>query len=110
MHAVLDQTAVTLQLPDPNEEILPGVHWGRFDQLFTPAFWLCRAWYEQVYPHDSFRIGDNLTEEIVACLLGGHGLPAEVGLAAFRRLKGAKRYREGDFLFCREARYGCFGG
>jgi N-glycosylase/DNA lyase len=33
-------------------------------------------------------LGETLEEEVVACLLGGHGIPAEVGLAAFERLRG----------------------
>jgi len=33
------------------------------------------------------RIGHSFAEEVAACLLGGHGIPAEVGNAAFARLK-----------------------
>jgi N-glycosylase/DNA lyase len=34
-----------------------------------------------------FRIGTTLIEEVAACILGGYGIPAEVGLAAFYRLR-----------------------
>jgi N-glycosylase/DNA lyase len=87
MLALIGHETRTVPVPPPDDEVLPGVRWGRFDEIFTPAFWFTRAWYEQVNPSITFQIGENLTEEIVACLLGGHGLPAEVGLAAFARLK-----------------------
>ena len=34
-----------------------------------------------------FFSGRTLEEEVAACVLGGHGIPAEVGLAAFERLR-----------------------
>jgi thermostable 8-oxoguanine DNA glycosylase len=35
------------------------------------------------------RLGQTLTEELAACMLGGYGMPFEVGLAAFNRLRDA---------------------
>jgi thermostable 8-oxoguanine DNA glycosylase len=35
----------------------------------------------------NFRLGQSLAEEVGACLLGGHGIPGEIGVAAFRHLK-----------------------
>jgi thermostable 8-oxoguanine DNA glycosylase len=35
----------------------------------------------------TFRIGETLVEEVIACLLGGHGIPSEVGLAAFYHVR-----------------------
>jgi thermostable 8-oxoguanine DNA glycosylase len=42
-----------------------------------------------MYDEDNVRLtlGDNLLEECVACLLGGHGISAAVGVAAFNHLK-----------------------
>jgi thermostable 8-oxoguanine DNA glycosylase len=80
-----------LELPNPEDEILSGIPWGRFDTFFTPAFWACEVWLhvaETTYRR--YRLGDNLIEEVAACLLGGHGIPAEVGIAAYRRLKEQK--------------------
>jgi hypothetical protein len=34
-----------------------------------------------------YSIGRSLREEVAACLLGGHGMKAEIGVAAFRRLQ-----------------------
>jgi N-glycosylase/DNA lyase len=65
---------------------MPGSRWGRFDSLFTPAFWASRMWIDDISP-GSYRIGQTLAEEVVACLLGGYGMPAEMGLQAFERLK-----------------------
>lgn len=54
----------------------------------TPSYWVLqchlRSWHVDT---PSLAIGENLREETVSCLLGGYGIPAEVGLAAFYRLK-----------------------
>jgi len=77
-----------LELPAPHAEVLPGIAWGRFDQFFTPAFWYSQAWHVENRERISlYRLGETLQEEVVACLLGGYGMRAEVGLAAFARLK-----------------------
>jgi N-glycosylase/DNA lyase len=76
-----------VELPAPQAEVIAGVKWGQFDHIFSPAFWFVRAWYQRAHAPVVHRLGENLVEEIVACLLGGYGLPAEIGLAAFARLK-----------------------
>jgi thermostable 8-oxoguanine DNA glycosylase len=86
--AKLNGIVQTLILPEPEAEVCPGVSWGQYDVLFTPAFWKALSWLEQEHGHDkSYRLGRNLTEEISACLLGGYGIPAEVGLVAFYRVR-----------------------
>lgn len=77
-----------LILPPPGAEVLPCVRWGAFDEFFTPAFWAGRVWLHRIaVPVPQFRLGATFAEEVAACLLGGHGIPAEVGLAAFARLR-----------------------
>jgi thermostable 8-oxoguanine DNA glycosylase len=77
-----------LALPSPDQHVLPGVRWGRFDELFTPAFWRGQAWqHRELATYRCMRLGTNLVEEAAACLLGGYGMHAELGLAAFRRLR-----------------------
>ncbi len=77
-----------LELPPPVAEVVPGVRWGRFDNFFTPAFWVARSWIDGPgSPLEQYAIGRSLREEVVACLLGGHGMPAEVGVAAFHRIR-----------------------
>ncbi|MGG5819346.1 hypothetical protein [Falsiroseomonas sp. HW251] len=79
---------IALRLPDPDEEALPGVPWGRADELMTPAYWKGQCWQaERLGWHGTFRLGADLREEVAACMLGGWGMPAELGLAAFRRLR-----------------------
>lgn len=79
-----------LDLPDPHEWVMPGVRWGAYEHALTPAFWVSRAWLEGE-PTGGFNLGRTLTEEVVICLLGGHGAPAEVGLAASTRVIAALR-------------------
>jgi thermostable 8-oxoguanine DNA glycosylase len=80
--------ALSLALPDPTSEILPGVVWGRTDVLFTPAYWASQVWLttEELSPPSS-KSAVTLREEVAACLLGGYGMPSEVGQAAFQRLR-----------------------
>ena len=78
-----------VDLPPCDAEVISGVQWGGPCELFTPAYWytqyLMRAPNaKEVHRH---RIGDTFAEELTACVLGGHGIPAEIGIAAFQRLK-----------------------
>lgn len=92
----IDETEITYNLnshlsniPDPNHHLMPGIKWGCYSTLFTPAYW--KIQYIMHNFNDMFsinyKLGENLLEEVVACLLGGFGLKAEMGLAAFERLK-----------------------
>jgi N-glycosylase/DNA lyase len=75
-------------IPAPEASVVPGVVWGRPDVLFTAAYWMTQYWMrEDGFPNRCHRLGRTFEEEVVACLLGGHGIPAEVGLAAFERLR-----------------------
>lgn len=75
-------------LPEGLAEVMPGVRWGSPDELFTPAFWKYQS-EAQVRRnlYRDHRLGETLLEEIAVCLLGGYGIPAEMGMAAFRRLR-----------------------
>jgi len=77
-----------LQLPEAGEEVMPGVKWGFFYDFFTPAFWASRLWLHRNQNRSIYRIGTTLTEEVAACLLGGHGMRSEIALAAFERIRG----------------------
>lgn len=88
MDALIGDQHHVLELPSPGEELMEGLQWGRFDHFFTPAYWFSQVWYHRASSSAViYRLGDTLVEEVVACLLGGHGLSAEVGLAAYERLK-----------------------
>jgi N-glycosylase/DNA lyase len=62
-----------------------GAFWGRSDWFGTPAYWMEQC--SLVPPPSSYRLGEDLSQEVAACLLGGYGMPAEVGRAAFARLR-----------------------
>lgn len=77
-----------IEIPSATIEVLPGICWGFAEDIFTPAFWKYQAQLTGSRTEaTSFKLGDDLYEEVSACLLGGYGMPAELGLAAFQRLK-----------------------
>lgn len=78
---------LSLDLPPPSKELVPGVFWGCAGDVFSPAFWKYQSHMlrSRGYGND-FQLGKTLLEEVCVCLLGGYGMPAELGLAAFKRL------------------------
>lgn len=89
VHALLGGNLHELTLPTPFEEVVPGVPWGSFDELMTPAYWRVQAWQHSIIgTYKQLRFGRSLREELAACLLGGFGMPAELGLAAYTRIRG----------------------
>ncbi|MCT7362882.1 hypothetical protein A7G45_08735 [Mycolicibacterium llatzerense] len=74
------------------------VAWGHSWQVGTPAYWIALTHESRVHgTHDGettrHRLGADLAEEIAACLLGGHGIPHHVGLAAFEAVKSSGALR-----------------
>jgi len=67
--------------------------WGEIHELGTPAYWVEQT--RRYGEPPSYRLGESLAEEVVACILGGHGIPAKVGLAAFASLRAAELLRPG---------------
>lgn len=79
---------IHLHFPDPDAEALSGLAWGSLDAFPSPAYWAYQVLARRLTaPAADHRLGDNLVEEVTACLLGGHGIPADVGVAAFHRLR-----------------------
>lgn len=75
-------------LPNAHEKVMPGVVWGAFDQFFTPAYWVSQLWMLSDNPSAlTYKLGRTLKEETAACLLGGHGITAEMCLAAYDALR-----------------------
>lgn len=88
MYALVDDTVHAVDMPHPDSFVLPGIRWGRFDDVMTPAYWCGQVWHhEKLGTYKSLRLGSSLAEETAACLLGGFGMRAELGLAAFARLR-----------------------
>jgi len=79
---------IEMHLPDQDIELLPGIKWGHYCQLYTPAFWkFMYLIYGSQIDSRHHKIGSDIIEEVVACLLGGYGMPSELGIAAFKRLQ-----------------------
>jgi thermostable 8-oxoguanine DNA glycosylase len=88
MYALVGDAVRALEMPGPDALVLPGIRWGCFDELLTPAYWHGQVWHHgQLGTYSTLRLGSSLLEETAACLLGGFGMKAERGLAAFRRLR-----------------------
>lgn len=86
----LGATILNVELPAAESEALPGVPWGAVWGFPTPAYWVYQVLAKRMTSSTNHhRLGTTLQEEVAACLLGGHGLPASVGLAAFAALKNA---------------------
>ncbi len=67
-------------------QILTDIDWEDAGRLYTKSYWELQYYLAKQNSY-SFRLGSNLLEEIVACLLGGYGLKAEMGLLAFHRMR-----------------------
>lgn len=61
---------------------------------FTKSYWEVQYFLDDSNYRD-YKLGSNLREEVVACLLGGYGFKAELGLLAFHRIKNLRLIREG---------------
>lgn len=80
---------VQVHLPRPQHELMEGVLWGAVEAFPTPAYWHYQVVARRLSGRPaSYRLGRSLVEEVGACLLGGHGIPATVGLAAYEHLRG----------------------
>lgn len=78
-----------LVLPPASACLMDRVRWGYAECLFTPAFWAAQAWYyRRSARYSNFAWGPTLSHEVVACLLGGHGISSELNKAAFEHLCG----------------------
>lgn len=87
--AILTRTgAVQVEVPDPQTDLMTGVRWGAIDAFPTPAYWTFQVMARRLAGAPAqYRLGRSLPEEVGACMLGGHGIPAAVGLAAYHRLR-----------------------
>jgi N-glycosylase/DNA lyase len=79
---------VQIELPSSDAFVLPGIPWGPIEAFPTPAYWTYQVMARRITGMSPrHRLGSTLAEEVGACLLGGHGIPASVGLAAFQKLQ-----------------------
>ena len=69
------------------------LNWEEAGRRFTKSFWEAQYYLDDSCDND-YKLGSNLKEEVVACLLGGYGLKAELGLLAFHRIKNLRLIRK----------------
>jgi len=84
----LQNTVVNFDFPSPDNEVTPGVPWGSIDAFPSPAYWAYQVFARRMEGKQiTYKLGRTLKEEVGACLLGGHGIPANIGLAAYNHVK-----------------------
>lgn len=84
----LGPMAINVELPDPDMAVMDNVRWGKVYAFPTPAYWAYQVIARRLESNAvRYKLGNTLREEFGACLLGGHGMPASVGLAAFEHLR-----------------------
>lgn len=84
---------VRVDLPPPDAEVLPGVLWGRVECFPTPAYWAFQVLARRLSAQSvQYKLGKTLREEVGACLLGGHGIPARIGLLAYEHLRSKNAF------------------
>jgi thermostable 8-oxoguanine DNA glycosylase len=89
----LDERDKILELSN----ILSDIDWEKAGRRFTRSYWKVQ-YYLDDSTYSDYKLGSNLMEEVVACLLGGHGFRAEIGLLAFHRMKNLRLIRTGVSL------------
>ncbi|WP_390905480.1 8-oxoguanine DNA glycosylase [Occallatibacter riparius] len=95
MYSVIGGNSVQLKLPSPDQMVLPGIKWGGFDEILTPAYWRGQAWQHLALgTYSDLRLGDSLAEEVAACLLGGYGMPAGIAMGAYQRVRSLGLLRQ----------------
>lgn len=84
------EEVVQKYLPAEDAILVEKLTWGNVSKVFTPAYWksqLVMAEECRELGKRRYRTSDSLADEVCACLLGGYGVPAEMGYAAFLALK-----------------------
>jgi thermostable 8-oxoguanine DNA glycosylase len=85
---MLESMIINVELPAAEAEVIPGVPWGAVEAFPTPAYWAYQVMARRIEARSiRYKLGKTLREEVGACLLGGHGIPASIGLLAYQHLK-----------------------
>lgn len=74
--------------------LLNNINWQEAGRRFTKSYWEVQYHLDDSSLPDHC-LGSNLQEEVVACLLGGYGMKAELGLLAFHRIKNLRLIHTG---------------
>lgn len=91
-HSTLNHCFDSCTVKGDESRVEPAI-WGEIWEFGSPCYWRHR--YSEVGEASrNSRLGSDLREEIVACMLGGFGIPAEAALAAFDRIMKANALKE----------------
>lgn len=96
IEAVIGDEVCLLEIPDADEEVIPGICWGRSYEVFSPAFWFVLAQTEADPSFGFINPDGDLRQEVGFCLLGGFGVTAELATAAFERLRAEGIFEAGS--------------
>jgi N-glycosylase/DNA lyase len=78
----------SLRLPPAEELVIDGVKWGVPYEVPSAAYWAMEGTLaEEIGDCAPRPAGATLVEQYAYCLLGGYGMPAEMGQSAFERLR-----------------------
>lgn len=70
----MGQAVFNVELPKPEDEVIPGVPWGSIEKFLTPAYWAYQVYARRLTgDRINYKLGSTLKEEVGACLLGGMG-------------------------------------
>jgi len=65
VYSIFSGKVLDLHLPDPFNEVISGVNWGFFDELFTPAYWAVQIWLDsESQRYSMYSLGGTLEEEV----------------------------------------------
>lgn len=82
------KASIQIEFPSEETELMSGIPWGNIAGFPTIAYWAYRVLQRRLeHKTIQYKLGRTLLEETAACLLGGHGIPASMGLAAFEHLR-----------------------
>lgn len=82
------KSVIQIDIPSEFEDVMPGVKWGSVIGFPTVAYWLYSVLSRRIEGNElEYKHGKTLTEEVGACLLGGHAITAEISIAAYEQLK-----------------------
>lgn len=84
----IGKSVIQIDIPNEYEDVMPGVKWGSAIGFPTVAYWFYKVLSNRLENNTiQYKLGRSLIEEVGACLLGGHGIPAATGVAAFDHMK-----------------------
>ncbi|MBB2792678.1 UNVERIFIED_ORG: thermostable 8-oxoguanine DNA glycosylase [Rhizobium pisi] len=83
----MTQAHLDLATLSPDDELMPGVKWGKPEWVPSPAYWASILSNATEASHGFVSPNASLFEEVGFCLLGGFGVTAEMNHSYFELLR-----------------------